>query len=166
MESAAAILREARASAGLTQRTLAQRASTTQSVISAYESGAREPSLATLRRLVEATGHELQVRTVRPGASTHPLRRRVMDRRHELIAAAGRYDITDLRLFGSVARGDERPDSDVDLLATLPPSLTLWSLAAAEEDLGEIVQAKIDLVPLADLKPGVREQVLAEAVPL
>jgi predicted nucleotidyltransferase len=89
-----------------------------------------------------------------------------MDRRHELIAAAGRYDITDLRLFGSVARGDERPDSDVDLLATLPPSLTLWSLAAAEEDLGEIVQAKIDLVPLADLKPGVREQVLAEAVPL
>lgn len=50
------MLRQARRLAGLTQAELARRAEVTQSVISAYESGRREPALSTLQRLVEATG--------------------------------------------------------------------------------------------------------------
>jgi transcriptional regulator with XRE-family HTH domain len=59
--TAGAVLREARRRAGLTQRELAARAGITQSVVSAYESGSRKPSLATLSALVRATGISLEM---------------------------------------------------------------------------------------------------------
>jgi transcriptional regulator with XRE-family HTH domain len=59
--TAGALLRQARCRAGLTQRELAQRAGVAQSVVAAYESGTREPSLATLAALVEATGISLTI---------------------------------------------------------------------------------------------------------
>src|SRR4051794_27351026 len=58
---AAAILRRARTGAGLTQTQLAARADTSQPVISAYEHGRRDPSVTTLRRLIAATGAELDL---------------------------------------------------------------------------------------------------------
>jgi transcriptional regulator with XRE-family HTH domain len=60
--TAGALLREARERANLSQAALGRRAGVTQSVVSAYESGGRQPSLPTLRRLIEATGHDLGVR--------------------------------------------------------------------------------------------------------
>jgi uncharacterized protein len=54
--------------------------------------------------------------------------------------------VTNLRIFGRVARGEDRPDSDVDLLVDLPPYMGLIGLGR--------VQA--DLVPASDLKPAVR----------
>jgi len=59
--TAGALLRQARQAAGLTQREVAARAGVQQSVVSAYESGGREPSLATLSSLVEACGVSLEV---------------------------------------------------------------------------------------------------------
>src|SRR5579884_4509498 len=59
--AAGQVLRDARVRAGLSQVELARRAGVTQSVVSAYESGARQPSLPTLQRLVQATGCELKV---------------------------------------------------------------------------------------------------------
>lgn len=59
--AAAVVLRAARKRAGLSQVELARRAGVTQSVISAYESGRRQPSLLTLAALVEAAGYELEV---------------------------------------------------------------------------------------------------------
>ncbi|HSV37760.1 MAG TPA: helix-turn-helix transcriptional regulator, partial [Nocardioidaceae bacterium] len=59
--SSGTLLRDARTRAGLTQSELAQRAGTTQSVISAYESDRRQPALTTLEGLVAATGLELEV---------------------------------------------------------------------------------------------------------
>lgn len=61
MTSSAATLRRARREAGLSQVELARRAGVTQSVVSAYESGARQPSLPMLERLVNATGHDLEL---------------------------------------------------------------------------------------------------------
>jgi transcriptional regulator with XRE-family HTH domain len=60
--TASTALHEARQRAGLSQTELARRAAVTQSVISAYESGARQPSLPVLERLVAATGLELELR--------------------------------------------------------------------------------------------------------
>ena len=57
----AAVLTRARQRAGLTQAELARRAGTSQPVISAYERGRRDPSIETLRRLVRATGAELEL---------------------------------------------------------------------------------------------------------
>ena len=64
--TAGELLREARRRAGLSQMDLAARAGVTQSVISAYESGHRQPAIPTLRALIEATGHEL-VLSLQPG---------------------------------------------------------------------------------------------------
>jgi len=72
-----------------------------------------------------------------------------------------------LRVFGSVARGQDRPDSDVDLLADLPPSLGLLGLGRLQEELESVLGGvRIDLVPAPDLKPDVRSRVEHEAVAL
>lgn len=72
-----------------------------------------------------------------------------------------------LRVFGSVARGEKTPDSDVDFLVEFPRGYELFTqrmpLAQA---LGDLLQRKIDLVPEHELNPHIRAQVLAEAVPI
>jgi predicted nucleotidyltransferase/DNA-binding XRE family transcriptional regulator len=166
----AGLLREARRRSGLTQVELARRAGVTQSVISAYESGHRQPGLSTLAALVEATGFELDVQVRRPprrlGRLSGPLGRRVRRHRAELIAAAAAHGVRHLRVFGSVARGQDRLDSDVDLLVDLPPGLGLLGLGRVREALEAILDARVDLVPAADLKPEVRARVEAELVTL
>ena len=99
-------------------------AGVTQSVIIAHESGHRPPAVPTHAAKVDAAGYDL-VMGVRPPARClqqlpGPVGRRVR-RRNDLIAAAEARGIRNLRVFGSVARGEDRPDSDVDLLADLPP---------------------------------------------
>lgn len=70
-DAAAALLRAARTAAGLTQSQLAELAATSQSAIAAYERGQREPTLPVLRRMIHATGHNLETRLVRdPGLFT------------------------------------------------------------------------------------------------
>ena len=133
------LLRDARRRAHLTQAELAERAGTTQSVISAYEAGHRQPALSTLAALVAATGFDLDVR-VRPRPRpidrlTGPVGRRVRRKRRQLVEAAAAHGITNLRVFGSVARGEDRQDSDVDLLADIPAGLGLVGLGRAREDL-------------------------------
>lgn len=141
----------------------------TQSVISAYESGARQPSLPTLARLIEATGSELEVRVSPPSIARQPdgfLARRVQEHRDEVLALLDRCGLTNPRLFGSVARGDERPGSDVDLLVDVPAGIGLLTLARCQAQLEALLAAPVDLVPVADLKAGLAGEVLAESVAL
>jgi predicted nucleotidyltransferase/DNA-binding XRE family transcriptional regulator len=164
------LLRDARRRAHLTQAELAERAGTTQSVISAYEAGRRQPALPTLAGLVAATGFDLDIRVRsrrRPiDRLTGPLGRRVRRHRRQLVDAAARHGITNLRVFGSVARGEDELDSDVDLLGDIPAELGLVGLGRAREELERILDAKVDLVPAAGLKPGVAKRVAAEQVAL
>jgi predicted nucleotidyltransferase/DNA-binding XRE family transcriptional regulator len=167
---AGALLRQARKRAGLSQVDLASRASVTQSVISAYESGQRQPSLPALARLIDAAGFELMLGFRRqPGRLRRlsgPVGRRVRRHREDLVAAAAAYGVGNLRVFGSVARGEDRADSDVDLLADFPPGLSLFGLGRLEADLEGILGTRVDLIPAADLKPGVRERVKSDLIPL
>jgi uncharacterized protein len=74
--------------------------------------------------------------------------------------------VTNLRVFGSVARGTDHTDSDLDLLADLPPDMGLLGLGRVQADLEAIIGSKVDLVPAGDLKPAVRAQATRDLVPL
>jgi predicted nucleotidyltransferase/DNA-binding XRE family transcriptional regulator len=168
--TAGTLLRQARRGAGLSQVELAARAGVTQSVISAYESGRREPSLPTLAVLIEATGYELTAgirrQPRRLSQLSGPVGRRLRARRREVVAAAAAHGVTNLRVFGSVARGEDRPDSDVDLLAELPAGMGLFGLGQVQAELEAILGARVDLVSAQDLKPGVRSRAERELVAL
>jgi predicted nucleotidyltransferase/DNA-binding XRE family transcriptional regulator len=159
-ERAGSLLRRARRSAGLSQAELAFKASVAQSVISAYEAGRRQPSLPTLAKLIDAAGADLvvDIQQQPPELSrlSGPVGRRVRRKRRDLVAAAAAHDVTNLRVFGSVARGEDRPDSDVDLLVDLPPHMGLLGLGQVQADLEAVLGTKVDLVPANDLKPAVR----------
>jgi predicted nucleotidyltransferase/DNA-binding XRE family transcriptional regulator len=168
---AAGVLRDARLRGHLSQTELARRAGVAQSVISAYESGHREPSLKTLTRLVEATGHSIRLdlesnkRAIR-GLPDTPIGRRLRRNRAALLAVAARHGANDLRVFGSVARGEDTAASDVDMVADIPGGIGLFELGAFERELSDILKVKVDLVPSDALRPRVRVEVDAEAIPL
>jgi uncharacterized protein len=168
--TAGVLLRKARQGAGLSQVELAHRAGVTQSVISAYESGRRQPSLPTLTALIEAAGYELTTgirrSPMRLSRLSGPVGRRLRARRTEVVAAAAAHGVTNLRVFGSVARGEDHPGSDVDLLADLPPGMGLFGLGRVQADLEAILGTRVDLVPDRDLKPGIRPRAERELVAL
>jgi predicted nucleotidyltransferase/DNA-binding XRE family transcriptional regulator len=162
-------MRDARRRAGLTQTELARRAGISQSVVSAYESDHRQPALSTLAVLIEATGFDLDIRvTKRKNLSglTGPIGRRVRRRRQDLVTVAARHGITNLRLFGSVARGEDRPDSDVDLAADIPADLGVLGLGRVTDELERILGTHVDLVPADGLKPDVAARVEQDAIRL
>lgn len=169
--TAAALLRTARRRSRLSQTDLARRAGIAQSVVSAYESGRREPSLRTLARLVEATGHELTIdvtpsprRTL--GLPDTPLGRRLRRRRRAIIQTAANRKAHNVRVFGSVARGKDDESSDIDLLVDVEEGFGLLDLIGLERELTDLLGVDVDVVPGNTLKPRLRERVLEEAVPL
>ena len=95
-----------------------------------------------------------------------PLGERICRNRDQLVATAAHYGVRNLRVFGSVARGEDDAVSDLDLLADLPSDLGLFDLGRLRATLQEIVGARVDIVPATDLKPQVRSRVERESVPL
>ena len=88
------------------------------------------------------------------------------ERRSQIIALAERYRAGDVRVFGSVARGDATEGSDVDLLIKTQRGCSLFDLGGLLEDLQQLLGCRVDLVPEDGLKPRLRERVLKEAIPL
>lgn len=87
-------------------------------------------------------------------------------RRRELTDLAARRGATNLRVFGSVARGDSGAGSDVDLLVDLEPGRSLLDLGGLVMDLSDVLGVEVDVVTEPGLTPRVRARVLAEAVAL
>jgi predicted nucleotidyltransferase/DNA-binding XRE family transcriptional regulator len=165
------VLRDARQRARLSQSDVARRAGVAQSVISAYESGRREPSVQTFAKLVQATGHELTLELVPSpdrtlGLPDSPLGRQLRRRRKAIIEAAGKRRAHNVRVFGSVARGEDTATSDIDLLVDLDKGVGLLDLIGLERELSELLGVDVDVVPADTLKPRIRRRVLTEAVPL
>ena len=87
-------------------------------------------------------------------------------KRGEILSLAEQYRTGDVRVFGSVARGENTEASDVDLLVNTRPGCSLFDLGGLLEDLQTLLGCRVDLVTEDGLKPRLRARVLREAVPL
>lgn len=87
-------------------------------------------------------------------------------RREEILRIAARHGARNLRVFGSVARGDADEQSDIDLLVEMEPGRSLMDHAALWLELQELLGRKVDVVSERGIKARIRSRVLAEAVPL
>ena len=87
----------------------------------------------------------------------------IESRRSEIRALAGRHGFDDVRVFGSMARGDVDEHSDIDLLVTLPTGKTGLALGALLMDVQELLGRRVDVVTEGCLHPSVRSRVLKEA---
>ena len=87
--------------------------------------------------------------------------------RDRIHAACRQYGARRIRVFGSVARGEERPDSDIDFLVDFPPGYDLFGQRMPlAERLAEITGRRLDLIPEQELNHYLRDTVLKEAVEL
>lgn len=93
-----------------------------------------------------------------------PLGELVAARRTQLLAAAQRRHAHDVRLFGSLARGEDTTDSDVDLLVTLGPGSRPLDLLSLACDAEEILGVRVDVGTVENLRPEVRQVALKDAV--
>jgi hypothetical protein len=94
------------------------------------------------------------------------LRSVVHANRDAIIELARRHGAFDVRLFGSLARDDEDNDSDIDILVSFEPDRSLLDHIALQQDLEELLQAKVDVVSRGGLSPYIRDAVLREATPV
>lgn len=87
-------------------------------------------------------------------------------KREQILGIAARHGASNVRVFGSVARGDAREESDVDILVDLAPGRSLLDHAALMVDLEDLLGRRVDVATERGLKPHVRERILREAVRL
>ncbi|HXU07352.1 MAG TPA: nucleotidyltransferase family protein [Blastocatellia bacterium] len=88
------------------------------------------------------------------------------DKRDEIQRIASRHGAANIRIFGSVARGEAGPESDVDLLIDVGAQTSSWFPAGLIIDLENLLGRKVEVVTERGLDPQIREHVLREAVPL
>jgi predicted nucleotidyltransferase len=88
------------------------------------------------------------------------------DKREEILRIAASHGAQSVRIFGSLARGEAGPDSDIDILVKLNLGRSLLDIVAIKQDLEDLLGCKVDVVTEAAISPYIREQVLKEAVAL
>ena len=81
-----------------------------------------------------------------------------------LLALASRRGVTDVRVFGSMSRGNSNSNSDVDLLVTLAPATSALALGGLLLDAQELMGRRVDVATEASLHPSLRERVMAAAL--
>jgi predicted nucleotidyltransferase len=86
--------------------------------------------------------------------------------RTEILELALRHGARNVRVFGSLARGEDNGDSDLDLLVTLEEGRSLLDLVGLKQDLEDLVHRPVDVVTERALSPYLRDRVLSEAIPL
>lgn len=86
--------------------------------------------------------------------------------RDDILRIARMHGATQVRVFGSRARGEGRTGSDIDLLVELEDGRSLLDLIGLEQDVEDLTQRSVDALTPAGLSPYIRDQILAEARPL
>lgn len=87
------------------------------------------------------------------------------EHRKEALEIARSHKVTNVRVFGSVARGEDTPDSDIDLFVDLEPGATLFDLAELRLDMVELLGVEVDVVP-SGASGHTMDSIISEAVPL
>jgi len=87
-------------------------------------------------------------------------------RKKEILALAAKYGASDIRVFGSVARGEAGADSDVDFLVSLEQGRSLFDLGGLLMDLQSLLHRKVDVVTEKGLHWYIRDRVIKEAKPI
>src|ERR1041384_5659001 len=88
------------------------------------------------------------------------------EKREEILRIAAKHGVTSIRVFGSVARGEAGPDSDVDFLIEAGPDVTPWFPGGLVADLRDLLGRDVDVVEECALRSRIGSHVLSEAVPL
>jgi uncharacterized protein len=88
------------------------------------------------------------------------------DNREEILSLAAKHGARNLRIFGSVGRGEGTPHSDIDFLVDLEPGRSLLDLGGLLMDLQALLGRPVDVVTEKGLRDRIRDRVLKEAVPL
>jgi uncharacterized protein len=144
------VVRALRIAAGLTQDELAERTGVAQPNIAAYEGGQRTPSSAMLARL-------------RAAAKPRPSNV-LAEHRDDIIRLATKHKASDVRIFGSVARGEDVSGSDLDFLVRFDDDADVFDLAELVTSLEELTGLRVDVVSERGLRPGstsITDQALA-----
>lgn len=145
-------IREERRAAGLSQSQLARAARMSQPNLSAYENGRRVPTPEVVERIRRAVAG-------RPSVRVH-------QHRAAIRALVAEHHAREPRVFGSVARGEDQPGSDVDLLVDFTDEASLLDEIGLRLALTELLQVDVDVVATDALHGAMRERVLREAVPV
>ncbi len=88
------------------------------------------------------------------------------DKRRVILAIAARHGARNVRVFGSVARGEATGDSDLDLLVEMETGRTFLDLVGFWQDLEDLLGTRVDVLTDGGISPHLRDRILAEAVPL
>jgi hypothetical protein len=88
------------------------------------------------------------------------------EKREEILRLAAKHGASNVHIFGSVARGEDRPDSDVDFLVELQADRSLLDRVALIQDLEDLLGRKVDVATVKGLRDVWRDRILKEAVPL
>lgn len=170
----AELIQRARREARFTQAELAARVGTSQPAIARYERGRTVPSLPTLERLLRACGRRLALdvldqhdpvpSSVR--AASGPRGRLLRQRRKALLDVLRRSGARDVRIFGSVARGEDTATSDIDFLVELAPDATLVDLARVRREISVVLGVPVDVMTTDLLKPAAQDRAEREAISL
>jgi predicted nucleotidyltransferase len=94
------------------------------------------------------------------------IKRQIQEKREEICAIAAKHGAYNVRIFGSVVRGQAGPDSDIDFLIDAGPMTSSWFPAGLILDLQEMLGRRVEFVTEKALSPFIRDYVLREAVPL
>ncbi|WP_323743240.1 helix-turn-helix domain-containing protein [Curtobacterium sp. VKM Ac-1395] len=151
-DRAAQLIRRARLDIGMSQDDLARSVDVPRSVVSAYEGGRAHPSSESLQRILRAL-------RLRPSIPLTLYADAIRE-------AAGRFHLSNVRVFGSVLRGEDTEDSDIDLLVAMTDSVSLFDLGAFALAVEEITGFPVDLLTDDQTHDRHFAHVQAQAVPL
>lgn len=87
-------------------------------------------------------------------------------KRNDILRLASQYGAQHVRVFGSVARGEAGPTSDIDLLVKMDTGRSLLDLIQLSQELESVLQRKVDILTDEGLSPYLKERIQAEVVPL
>jgi predicted nucleotidyltransferase len=151
----------------MTQAQLAVAAGTSQPTLAAYESGAKSPSIRTLDRIIRAAGGVLQITVTLAPAAEGALLLDMRQHRRAIQRLARERGIRSIRIFGSVARGEETPTSDVDVLVDFNTAkYGVLPLAGFARDMQQLLGRRVNVSTVDLMKDSVRTAALSDAVPL